>query len=495
MKKFYFAICFLILLAVSCSKDCQLSNDQSTNHVPGNADLKCAGLVIQVSPNGTDDTKALIDAFARAKAIGKKAAIKLMPGTFKIRMIEVREFNGTLSGSGKGRTIITNLPDLTPDSVVALNKIPALIAFIGGDVAVSDLTVTMPAALPWLGSQKFKMLLFSDYSADFMPATQHIQVNLNNIEVKGVLLKDNDSWPGVPILDIPYDKFYGVEFGPDMLQKIGNTLITRSNIDATVSNSKFSNFDRGMCAIGCKSGNFGFGTKGGNIFTQNFHGLDVNENIGVSVKVLNNEFAIPEWYYDGLDLNCNEYGTFEYVEVECGTYEVRNNIFNNFNLAIGMMDDWRYNHPENPQWMHVLCENNTFNDLADWQSTLIAYAVKDLVFSHNKIIGEFPGGNIKNIGLFWIDPSDPNSWTEGCKFLNNLFLQKDFTIYLATDSKDNLILGDLSNVTIVDEGVKNNVLMNKNPGHWNPKFDKDHMDRMDRMDRMIDRYKNDHSRH
>jgi hypothetical protein len=308
MKKMYVALAFLAVIAVSCSKESPFNTGQGIDRFPVNGAIKAYGPVINVYP-GSDDTQAIIDAFALAKTYGKNAIVKLMPGTFTIGMIEVREFYGTLTGSGKGNTIITNLSDLTPYANIALNKLPALIAFIGGDVKVSNLSVILSEGLPWIGQiYEMDMLLFSDYSVDFLPAKKHISVNLDNIEVTGVPL----SYP-------LYNSFSGVKFAPDMLNPTGNILIPRSNIDATVTNSKFSKLCPGILVGGCKSGNFMFGVGGRNIFTENFGGLFVQGNIGVNVKIMNNEFTVPDYSLPGIDLNAVEGGTFEYSPSLVGT--------------------------------------------------------------------------------------------------------------------------------------------------------------------------------
>jgi len=207
MKKLFVLFPVLFFLAYSCTREDFQNNDVLT----GNASLKVAGSVISVSPNGTDDTQNLIDAFALAKSSGNKPVVKLMSGTFYIGMIEVQEFNGTLTGSGKENTIITNLPGLSPDARVAQNKLPALIAFVGGDVKVSDLSVKLSEGLSWLGTREMNMLLFSDCSADFMPVKKHIGVSLENIAVEGILQEDVEMWPGGPVSDAPYGSFNGVK--------------------------------------------------------------------------------------------------------------------------------------------------------------------------------------------------------------------------------------------------------------------------------------------
>jgi hypothetical protein len=451
--------------------------------------------VIKVYP-GPNDTQSLIDAFATATAIGKNAVVKLMPGTFKIGWIEVKEFNGTFSGSGKGKTIITNLPDLTPDVVIAQNKVPALITFIGGDISVSDLSVKMPEALPWLGTQEMNMLLFSDYSADFMPAKKHIGVDLNNIEVTGVLQKDVVLWDGGPVADFPYNAFNGVKFAPDILDQYTSPF--RCNIDININKSKFSKFLRGVYVWGCKKGNFRVGTEGGNIFTGNNQGLCVNENIGVNVKIWNNEFTVPTYYWNGIDLNTGE-GAFadfplENVTGVLGNYEIRNNIFNiNYCEGVGIMDAWRYTHPEDLKWMNIIWCKNTFNSTGELAEPWITFNVKNALFSDNIIKGDALITYLYMTGFYWLTPDDPNymlSWTEGCKFLNNKIMSENTHIVFDPDTKDNLVVGDLSNVTVEDYGVNNQFKDITHSGHATHKSSYDQMNRIERMHDMYGRHFN-----
>jgi len=449
MKKMYYVLFFLVILAFSCSKDDVLNTDQDFVRLSGNAALKAYGDVIKVYP-GPNDTQTIIDAFTLAKTFGKNVVVKLMPGTFKIGMIEVREFFGTITGSGKGKSIITNIPDLTPDRVIGQNKLPALITFIGGNVLVSDLSVILSEGLSWIGQYEMSMLLFSDYSADFTPVKKHICVNLNNLEVSCIQQ-----------FNYPWDSFYGAKFAPDMLNPAGNTLIPRSNIDATVTNSKFSNLSVGLRVRGCKSGNFRFGEGGGNIFSENIGSLFVQENMGVTVKIMKNEFNTPD-NRAAIDLNAYEWGIFEYVLSKVGTFEIRNNIFNNHlgSNGFGLYDNWRYDHPENPDYMKMIWDHNTFNDLADGAGMGNMFGIKNAIFSNNKIVGVVQGGYLRVWGS-WLADDDPNYlllWTENCKFLNNLFLQKDFVIELKPTTKNCLIMGDLRNVIVNNFGVNNKVI-------------------------------------
>ncbi|MGC1389682.1 MAG: hypothetical protein WA816_01460 [Bacteroidales bacterium] len=449
MKKLYFIFLILSLLPLSCSKDSRLNDNQGLDQQLSNANVLSSGSVIKVSP-GTDDTQALINAFIQAKTLGKNATVKLMPGTFKIDMIEVKEFNGTLSGSGKGKTIITNLPGLTPDVAIQNNRLPALITFIGGNVSVSDLSFKLSEGLSWIGQYEMDLLLFSDYSADFTPAKKYIGVNLNNIELTSVQQ-----------FNYPYNFFYGAKFAPDMLNPSGNMLITRSNIDATVANSKFSKLSTGIMVRGCLKGNFIFGEGGCNIFTENIGSLFVQENIGINVKIIKNEFTIPDYSADGIDLNAFEQGIFEYTSSRVGTFEIRDNTFNIYkSWGFGLWDNWRYDHPENPDWMNMVWDHNTFNCVADGAAIGNLFGLKGAIFSNNKIIGNAQNGYLGIFGS-WLGTDDPNYlmiWTENCKFLDNIFLKNGFIINLNPTTKNCLIMGDLNNVTVNNAGVNNKVI-------------------------------------
>jgi len=502
MKKLYCVLFFLVLLAFSCSKDDLLKPDQGSIQNLNTASFKLSGSVIQVFANGTDDTYALTVAFTQAKAIGKKAVVQLMPGTFKIGMIEVHEFVGTLKGSGTGSTTITNITGLSCDEVIQQNKVPALITFIGGDVVISDLTFKLTGEPfwgwdpNWGWDQEMNFLLFSDYSAAFTPATKLIKVNLKNLEMVGGL-RDNDWDHG-----LPYRFLHGVKFAPDMWKPLsGSTLIPRSNINATISNSKFSKLHKGVYVWGCKSGNFNFGTEGGNFFSEDLEGLSVNETIGVNVKCENSEFNLPNiapnWYYDGIDINSGEYHTFEYAPVGEMSVEIRHNTFNLFYQAagIGTYDEWRFDYPADQSWIKMLCTQNTFNDMEDMAWPMFTFNMKDFVFSNNIIAGNGTNGYIRNEGLWWYYQDDnPLTWSDNCKFQNNIFMQKNFTLWMLYDTKNYQILGDLSNVTVLDEGVNNKVNGKTNQGHKSTNIATDVKGRMELIVNMINEQR-DHNRH
>jgi hypothetical protein len=476
MKNLNFPLLLLVFLALSCSKD-DMMNSGDKNDRYADASLKSAGPVFEVADLSDDDTEALLDAFALAQAAGKGAVVELQEGTFEIGMIEVREFSGTLTGLGRENTIITNLEDITPDAALAANKLPALLRFIGGELRVSDLTVKVSEISAWPATVGLNMLLFSDYTADFLPTKKHIGVTVENVEIIG--LPD-----GVD----PYTNFNGVMLAPD--KQYEDYPIPRSNIDASVSNSSFSNLLHGIYAHGCRSGNFKFGMEGGNVFTStNRAGIAVNENIGVHVKILNNEFTTHHGV--ALDINTGEeayigYKQFEDVNVEPGTYDIWDNTFNISSAGgFGMMDTWRMVHPDNLVWMKVSIMKNTFI-LENFALLGDLYCLKNLTFKDNTVLGD-ETTKYMFVENFWWDWDGvlPNNYSESCIFQNNYFLTPiEFWFWLSKDCK---LMGDLSNLTLYDFGENTQIMGKTNYGHSNEKFLEQAKARKERLMEMFQR--------
>jgi hypothetical protein len=484
MKHLSYLLFLMAFLVSSCSKEDLVNSDQNDPFMA--TTLKSAGPVFQVDDLSNDDTEALLEAFALAQASGKGAVVELQEGVFQIGMIEVKEFFGTLRGLGKGTTTITNLPDLSPNDIIAANKLPALITFIGGDVTVSDLSVQLTDGLDWLGTSVMSMLMFSDYAADFVPAKKHIGVILDNIEVTGILNPDVELWPGGPVVDFPYDLFNGIMLAPD---KVDNSNpVSRSSIDVSVSGSAFSNFSRGLYIHGCLAGNFDLGSKGGNTFTSNNQGLVVNENTGVNVKIENNTFNTPPYFWNCIDLNTGEtvFGFLQFTDegMNPGTYDISNNVLNTNALGIGYMDTWRWVHPENPTWMKVIVQQNTFN-LTGGAAIMDIFCAKNVQFKHNTINGDgnWAGFWIEN---FWWEPTTEYNISDGVKVLDNhcINLNVDFWFWCANNC---LLMGDLSNFVIYDFGENNKILGKTNYGHSNEKFLEQAKARKERLMEMYQR--------
>lgn len=117
-----------------------------------------SGKVLSVLPNGVDDTANLQCVFDAATAIGADVQVRLSAGTFHTAQVVVNGFDGTFAGVGADATVITNLPNLyvTPVDMYlnppsATNPWASLIAFVGGNIAISDLAIKITGDHPTMG--------------------------------------------------------------------------------------------------------------------------------------------------------------------------------------------------------------------------------------------------------------------------------------------------------------------------------------------------------
>ena len=99
-----------------------------------------------VSPNGGNDTVAIQAAFKAAVAAGPGSTVQLGPGHFYTNTIFVRNFRGYFRGAGEGKTVIDTVGTLPVNT--AIEPWPFLFGFQGGNVSVSDMSVSVSAATP-----------------------------------------------------------------------------------------------------------------------------------------------------------------------------------------------------------------------------------------------------------------------------------------------------------------------------------------------------------
>lgn len=427
-------------LAISCSKDGTFENLSGLDQQGEKA--VASGNIITVFPGG-DETVAINEAFESAKTIGKGAIVKLMPGTYEIDMIEVREFFGTFTGSGKEVTVVTNHPDLDQSEAVAKNKIPALIRFVGGDVKITNMEISL-RDLPGISQTSMWTVIFTDYTSDFTPVKKYIRAQIDGVNISGFL----PFWNGDRSVA-------GVLFGVDFLQP-PSARPPMTTIDADVSNSYFGGFDNAIRINGCKNCNFNIGD---NHFDKSATCFATWQMVGANVKIHDNLFEGSEYGFDEIDLASGMGTDFEQVRGDLGVFNITHNIIKPApqHYSIGLFDIWRVVNPDDPRYMKVMVDQNYFYGTA--ASTIVTFAVKNGMFSNNIFTGpEGAGMGMDIYGLFWYPPEDPlyeYTLTEGCRFLNNKFQLSEAVMWFEFDTRSNLVVGELENVDIYDFGENN----------------------------------------
>jgi hypothetical protein len=402
-----------------------------------------SGSVFEIYP-GSNATQAVIEAFENAKTAGKGAVVKLMPGTFELGSIEVREFSGTLMGSGSDVTIITNKADIASDQ----ERNAAIIKFIGGEVSVSGMSVNFS---PLNNEVELFAFLFTDHSETFTPAKSYIKANIENVSITGLFGPDEG-----PAKNGAFTFYNGISFSPDV--PASQQLIKRSSIDASINGCSFLDLGVGMKFYGLKSGSLNIGTQEGNNFRKYLTGMLFSENKGVVAKMMNNDLS---YFYVcdkmiGIDICSGTGRSFEKTSGDLGKYEIRYNKFYGDISMISVSDIWRICNTDNPVWMNLSIDHNLFT--GEYTSVAFAsFGMKNALFSNNTFKGE--DASIYTYGLS-ISPDDPlyeYSLAEGNKFLNHNieFEYEIFWMYFATDTRSNLVIGNTYRIRLWDYGINN----------------------------------------
>ena len=439
--RFLFFMAYISLLA-ACNK-----SDKFFNDISSDATMKCAPLnshVFVVSPNGTDDTYNLQQAFENAKAVGHGSVVKLIKGEYHLGFIEIREFSGSFIGAGKGRTIITAKTGLATGDISGIGELPVLIKFIGGDITIRDMTIQTPEGYCGIDDDLYGLLLFSDYSVQYESKNSYIKGLVDNVEFIAHL---GGYWGW-------YNCYYGI-------------LATHDNNKG----SKFSHID--MAVINCTFNSLGYGTNmtlinkgrliagardGGNIFTNCFEGSTFWCNIdNVEISITGNTFNIPGWCYGSdVDNGWPLYSALE-LQTKAPLVNIESNIYN----KTGGEMTWEYTanwihdyqnaiHPEANLPMLISIRNNLLNlDQAAVGMTVIS--TKNMVISNNKFTGNGYYG-IYACGTLGIDYKSEKGLIIGNNFSKAVFSMS--AVYLDASTKNWIVAGNYGG-SVENDGINN----------------------------------------
>ena len=174
----------------ACSESPQFDDELAVAELKsavGNSGLvHNSGPVHIVTPNGIDDTQTLEDAFNLA-VTQPGSVVQLVEGTYHLNFIEIREFNGSFKGAGKGKTVITTVPDLDVNTLIAQKLNTILIRFVGGDVYMGDLTVMTPPGPLNTGTENYidGLVGFSARTYQYTSLNDYIKAVVDHVEFSG----------------------------------------------------------------------------------------------------------------------------------------------------------------------------------------------------------------------------------------------------------------------------------------------------------------------
>ena len=464
MKTLFLSLSSLMmLLFFACTKEDGLLSDSSSQ-----ADLQKSshhgGKVIKVTPTGVDDTQALIDAFEAAKAAGPGSTVKLEEGTYTIGMIEVRDFDGNFRGAGKGKTIITNLPELPCEDCWEVNIQPSLISFIGGNVEISDMTLQLKDGEPcaygplndlYIGDLCCGLIL-ADYSSLYVPANRHIKGIIKDVDFIG----GNDGGYGV----------WGTLNNVNMMVYLGANFYFPAE-DAPLSNCEIiiSGCSFEQCNVGPDA--FGFDKNStlrieNSFITGGMQSIFIGGCMGSKIDIKRNKIINGTWvdiFIDGA-----EYGYFPDLLPEAPTMiTVQGNDIQSPEgvISLYVRDFFRTSGPETVFPYLVNINGNAFStvegildplffEIREWATAIQLLDCKDAVILNNMFSGS------GTAGVYIDGDEDSETWAENVKLMGNNYFNATYdiaSVYLGPFTKDCKVVG-VKTDQVVDDGIDNSVI-------------------------------------
>jgi len=455
MKKINYVLLLLAIVAVSCSKDGMLTNERLIDQQLIKTCAKQVN-VFKVSPNGTDDTQSILDAFALARAAGPGSTVQLSAGIFRIGMIEIADFSGSFNGAGKCKTIITNLPNLPQADVFnGGQKYPSLIKFSGGNLSMSDMTIKLaygpcvdPAVDPIGDLYCILYLTSTDYNAENTDySNTFIKASIDNVD----FIAGYDWGTGfAPLVPSMYNVWSAIMFGIDSQwgSKPGLTLG-----DFSVTHCRFENeMLAGVWLWGAEKDTKAF-------FANNsFSGCPMQillaSCMGSEIRIMNNIFDNGE-YCDLFIDNYNWLNLGSGFLTQSAHFTVTGNTFRSPAgvTSLYMNDARRPLFPDEgfPQKLDVTDNNFTTGDGG--------IAIQSL----NNIGARIGYNRFSGTGKYGImaDGTDiPATYGERISILGNNFTMAQYSdagIYLGPYTKDCKVVG-ISADNVIDNGVNNSVI-------------------------------------
>ncbi len=482
MKKITFCILsVMLLLLYSCSDYDTLKPGQKDDQQGIADDLnarKVKGPLFTVEPSGDltgiEDTDNLLQAFTDAKAAGPGAVVQLVSGQYTIGMIEIHDFDGYFRGAGKGKTVISNAPDLPCNDYWAIDNIPFLLQFVGGNITISDMTLRINDGVPcadhldnpwrsYFGDLMVTVLVLADYTQTYVPSNRYIKGIVNNVDIIAGDIED-----GYNVFGLSTNTNMTIYCGNPFMVGTGNEPL--SNGEISITGCRFE-----QAQIGPDFAGFGENAMikiENNVMTGTFYGMFMYCNLGSKFTIRNNSFiegiSIPGVSVD-LYIDDNDYGYYPNEVLRKRTeWNISGNIFQASPGVISIqLGDYRRTYfPDEgfPQLFDI--KFNTFHT-QDGCTAIMGLNNMDAKIWNNQFSGTGA------VGVYLDGDAATGTYAENIKVMGNNFSRatySDANVYLGEYTMDCTVEGVASD-QVTDNGVDNKIIgvkANKNGPHYNP---------------------------
>jgi hypothetical protein len=151
------------------------------------------GDIIQVTASGTDDTNALQCALDASVAARRSITVDLGRGTFVSSPLHAKGFSGRIVGQGAGHTVLTNptapvhvtATNFYANEPSAANPWASMIAFVGGDFEVADLSVHVRGQAPTSGWSVFGIPTIRAFAHGFVVVGAEAHATFERVAISG----------------------------------------------------------------------------------------------------------------------------------------------------------------------------------------------------------------------------------------------------------------------------------------------------------------------
>jgi len=474
MKKLLFlsfsALCILI---ASCSKDSGfdpgsgLSPELSKGY-PAHTS------VIVVPPNQDgdgDDTDDLLAAFTSA---GPGTVIRLLEGVYYVGYMEISDFNGSLIGAGKSKTIIYPETPIDNQSQLDRNIVPTWWRFIGGNILISNLTfdTTVPEPIQnynhelWMGKDLFAMLIFNDYNVNSIADNTYQKALVKDVDFIGGY-DDAGGDPGSYQWMTDHNIIEGIWIGLDYGFPLSGVNYPLTKGEYHLENCYFEHILSGIEAFGAgeKASISVSNSKFNNCMCQAYFTTNFNSRITLTNNVFSgstgNDLVIEDTDW-GL-----VYGYAIIEPVRRTQYTLTGNIFNASpsTSSVILWDDWVAQNQDDILPMQLKVNGNTFN-LTEGSTGLTAINSQDAIIKNNRFKGTCLTGIMVDgipADRFGTPLQNPDkAYADNVLLLGNSFsgLAAEADIILGERSRNCTVVGAEKD-EIVDNGTNNKVIGTK----------------------------------
>jgi len=484
MKKLFLLFIAAGLLISSCSK----SDRFETGTFPSDAFKKAIpvhGPVIVVPPDEDgdgDDTEELTAAIDDAEP---GTVIKLLEGEYHVGYIKKDDFQGSIIGAGREKTIIILKPPISLLSQVYNNQVTAWWRFIGGKISISDMTMKTPDGFlndgsddqdPYYGSDLYCMFSFNNYDDDeFYNPDTFQEVNISRINFLGGF----DDGSGV-YFQTDHNVLLGVWVGSDIIfpkDEIEDYPLTKG--EYVFKDCYFEHFLDGI--EGFSLGEDATMTVSGCKFHNHMWPLLFAANYNSRIFITDNIFTDSQEHEIVIGDVINDWGLFSKTSIKplkrC-SFVITGNQFSGASVSSILLSDSWIGTEDPTQRLPMLftIKGNRFK-LSGSGISISALNSQDPVIRNNSFqgtgdIGIYINGGLENDLFGWPIPN-VDIYARNVLVLGNNFkgLKTTTAAVVLGDKTMNCTVIGTGNEKVIDDGINNKVTgMKKVPGgyHFGP---------------------------